>query len=204
MRTPEDFESRMRADAAEMTPPADKLTRVRTAAARMRDLQREASDLDERLKGVRKNILEMQHDTLPQLFIDAGVDRLDLSAEGNQPAFQAVMSDYYRANIRTDWPEEEQQVGYDLLEKRGCGDMIKRTVEIRFGLSENKMFNKVVKYLQSLEVEMTIRQSVPWNTLTAWLKELYQDGEQLGDSELRILGATIGKVVTLKPKKEKM
>lgn len=192
--------------AAQPVLPPDKLDRLRAACAAARDLDLEIQDLENRASEKRKELLDLRYKRLPDLFMNIGISRIDLEASGNMPAYEAKMSDHYHANISTSWPMERQDAGLDWLEAHGQGDLIKRTIEINLGRNEHKVFEQVMKALgkmPKLVGHIQVRRAVAWNTLTAWLKEKYNNREDLGDTDLQTLGATVGKQVSIKPAKEK-
>jgi hypothetical protein len=63
------------------------------------------------------------------------------------------------------------------------------------------MQNKVLELLREACVPYTEDRAVPWNTISAALREMYERGETLNDTELQTIGATVGKRVRLIPKK---
>jgi hypothetical protein len=193
-------------DAASQEVPKDKLDQLRAACAAARDLDLEIQDLEGRVSTKKKELLDLRYKGLPDLFMAAGVSRVDIGPHGNMPAYEAKMTDHYHANISTSWPEDQQGQALDWLEDNGQGDLIKRTIEINFGRNENKLFTSVMKALQKLPAladRIKVQRGIPWNTLTAWLRERYKNNEELGDVDLRRLGAIVGKVVNVKPAKEK-
>ena len=202
------IDEELEADAAEQeAPPQDKLDRLRAACAHARDLDLEIQDLENRASEKKRELLDLRYKGLPDLFLSAGVSRLDLGPSGNMPAYEAKMSDHYHANISTSWPIEKQDAGLNWLEDNGQGDLIRRTIEINLGRNEHKLFEQVMKALSKmpkLAEHIKVRRAVAWNTLTAWLKEKYHNREELGDTELQTLGAVVGKVVSVKPAKEKL
>jgi hypothetical protein len=197
----------LEADAAlQEAPPKDKLDRLRAACAAARDLDLEIQDLESRASAKKKELLEMRYKGLPDLFMSAGVSRVDIGPSGNMPAYEAKLTDHYHANISTSWDPERQDAGLDWLEDHGQGDLIKRTIEINLGRNEEKVFKQVMKVLKKISKikdRISVQRAVPWNTLTAWLKEKYQNDEELGDADLQTLGAVVGKQVSIKPAKEK-
>lgn len=198
---PNSLHDEMIADAVE--PSEDKLDKVRRLAEKARDLELSIIDIKQSLEDHQHQLLTLQRETLPHLFIDSGIDRLDLAARGNLPACTATLTDFYRANIAADWEPQRREEAFQLLEDKGLGDLIKTVIEIRLGLHQSELYEKIMKALAKLEVMPNLYRSVPWSTLTAAIKEIYQHGEQLDDSELSSLGAFVGQVVHIKPKKEK-
>lgn len=200
------IDEELEADAAAQTIAPDKLDRVRAACATARDLDLEIQDLENRASSKRKELLDLRYKGLPDLFMAAGISRIDLDPSGNMPPYEAKMSDHYHANIQAGWPEEQQNEALDWLEEHGQGDLIKRTIEISLGRNELKLFDQVMKVLGKMPKIMErlkVRRAVPWSTLTSWLRESYKNNEELGDVDLRRLGAVVGKVVNIKPAKEK-
>jgi hypothetical protein len=194
------LEQEMRADA--IRPTKDKLDLVRAAVRTFRDLDMEIKGLEERIKGLNGQKMIMMHQTLPDVFMANGIDSLTLQKEGNFPSYEATLSDFYHASVSVDWSPEEQDQAFALLTKRKAADLIKHTVEIRFGLREASLFKRFMEMLKKFDKALYTRtsdkKSVPWNTLKSYVREIYEKGGALTDEELRILGATVGKIVKLK------
>ena len=180
--------------------PVDKLDRLRTAVRAKRDLDLEITQIEERLSNQKQQRHKLEHETLPELFMQARVTALSIPAEGNLPPYKAKLQDYYKAVISADWPEERQQTAFNLLDKLGLGDLIKTIVEIRFGRDERAATQKLLTAIRKLvrQDQINTRQGVQWQTLTAAIRAHYEGGDQLSDSELETLGATVGYNVTLK------
>jgi hypothetical protein len=133
-----------------------------------------------------------------------GQDRIGLEAHG----VDLVKEAYYHANIAADWPEEKRQIAFDWLVSSGNEDLIKTTFTMQF---PRKMFDVAVwlkKQVAKLkfpgkgkEIEMpeaVVTLGVPWNTLTAFVKEQIEKGAEL---PLETLGATVGWIVKVKQRK---
>lgn len=189
----------MMADAA--TPNEDALKKVRALVASRRDLQQEANSLEERAKEKQRAIRDMDYKILPELFSVVGIDRLGLPAEGNQPALEAVLSDYYRANIAADWSEERRGAAFAHLQKLGMGELIRRNFEVSFA-PDDPAWSDFANLLTDQGIPFSMRMSVPWQTLTAALRALYEGGSRLSAVDLEAIGATVGQVVKLKPGKD--
>jgi len=188
---------------ADEAPPQDKLEFVRDQVRHMRDLERRIEDVEALGKELRGQRRHMETETLPDLFMELGINNLGLEAEGNMPAYDARLQDHYHANIRSDWPDGQQQEALEWLRDHGLGDIIKTVITIELGLGSGSLLDKVENFLNKLKIPYQRQQSVPWNTLTMMVKDRYRNGKPLGTKDLRVLGATVGHIVKLKPKKEK-
>jgi hypothetical protein len=180
----------------------DKLEFVRDQVRYMRDLTRRIKDVEELGKELRGQYRELELQVLPDLFMQTGVTNIGLAAEGNEPPYEAKIQDYYHANIKVDWPEDKRDAALSWLKKNKLKDIIKTVITIEIGLGESKLTAQVMAVLDELKADYTAQQTVPWNTLTAAIREMYREGRILSDTTLNLLGAYVGKVVRLKPKKE--
>lgn len=179
---------------------SDKLEQVRQIVRDYRDLSIQVQDTEEALKRLKAEQLQLQQKTLPDLFMEVGVDNLGLPAEGNLPAYDAELKPYYHANISSDWPPEQQRAAYAYLDELGEGDLIRSTFTVFVGKDDRETALKVQEALEKLGVDYETKLAVPWNTLTAWLKE--QVEKHKTTPRLDLLGATVGNVVKLKQRKE--
>jgi hypothetical protein len=189
-------------DDAHRKPQQDKLEFVRNQVRAMRDLQREIEDVEDLARRLRGKRREMEMQILPDLFMQTGVTHIGLAAEGNEPPYEAKMHDHYHAVISADWPLEKRQLALDWVENNNLGDLIKTVIIIELGKGQSKLTTKVLAALRALKVPFIKQQNVPWNTLTAAIKEMYRDGRVLSDTDLSTIGAVVGKIVKLKAKKE--
>jgi hypothetical protein len=192
------------ADDVKRGPSADKLEFVRDQVKYIRDLHKRIEDAEEIVKSLRNEKRELEFVTLPTLFMQNKITAISLAPEGNMPGYEAEIRDYYHANINAKWLPERKQAALDWLQKHKLGDIIKTVITIELGLGQSKVTTKLLAAIRTLKIPFTKQQSVPWNTLTAVVREMYQDGKPLKDSELNMLGAQVGKIVTLQPKKEKL
>lgn len=186
--------------AAIMQPPSvssETLDRLRTHVRRHRDLKREVEDIEDKLKALKKQLHQMEQKDLPDLFQAAGVDKVGIPAEGNQPAYDAVLKPYYHANI----PEEHRAEAFAWLNEHGFGDIVKTIFKIEFGLGEDTPTREFEMLLAKSGTEYAKDMTVPWQTLTAWLKERFEK-QDVALPSLSLLGATVGTVVKLKERRK--
>lgn len=188
------------AAAKNRAPPSeDRLEKVRVILRQARDTERRIVDLEAALKEAKGQVLELKQKTLPDLFDEAGIDNLGLPAEGNLPAYDCKLGPYYHANIGAEWEEERRQAAFKYLEDQGSGDLIKSAYIVLVPRGKRAFAKKVEAALTKLGAEFTSKLDVPWNTLTAWVKEQVEKKNNTPD--LAVLGATVGRVVSLKERK---
>ena len=181
--------------------PEDKLELVREQLRRSRDTELEMSELATRLKVKSEEQNKRVFEELPALFQEIGIDRLGIEADGNLPAYDAALSPYYKASISGEWPPERQDAAFDWLEKEGHGDLVKNMFVVQLGRGDEKKALRLRALLEKAGFEFENKRAVPWNTLTSFVKE--QVEKHNTTPPLDLLGATVGKIVKLKPRKEK-
>ena len=177
---------------------SDILTRIRETAGNARDLEKEITDLEERIKHKKQTLNTIYHHELPDLMFEAGVDEVGLPAEGNLPSMVAKLGPYYAANIAAGWGEEKRDAAFNWLDTNGHGDLIKTQVTISLPREARAQAAKLIKQLEAYHPE--VKQSVHPGTLTAWLREQVESGEDL--PPLDVIGGTVGQVVKLKERKD--
>lgn len=182
-------------------PSEDRLEQVRVVLRQVRDNDRTISDYEARVKDLRAQALVMKQKTLPDIFDEVGIDNLGLPAEGNLPAYDCKLKPYYHASISSDWKPERRAAAFEYLDQVGSGDLIKSVYIVAVPRGARKIAIQVEKALRKINVEFSTDLSVPWNTLTAWIKE--QVEKKKATPDLNVLGATVGRVVELKERKEK-
>lgn len=180
-------------------PTADKLEALRNAVREQRDLEAEIAARDNALKESKTRLDELRFRSLPDLFMAAGVDSVGLAAEGNLPAYDAKLGDFYHANIATSWDADRRKAAFDWLEKNGHGDLIQIAVTVNIPRGELEKAKKLFSLLDEAGYVYSANEAVPWNTLTAFVKEQVSNGTV---PPLETLGATVGKIVKLRERKE--
>lgn len=186
-----DFVEEQAADETTLEQIREQLRAARDAEARIRDLSAVVSEEQKQLNALRFEVL-------PEMFANAGVDNLGLPAEGNNPGYDAKMANFYRANIAASWDYERRDKAFEWLEKNGHGDLIKTEIVISLPRGSEKKLAPIKKLLKELKVEFEVDKSVHNGTLSAFVREVVEDG---GALPLETLGATIGMVVNMKERK---
>jgi hypothetical protein len=196
-------------DANPTSPPADKLDRLQQACSLLRDKKQELSDLAERQAAVEAAINKLERTQLPDLMDEAGTDRIAVLARGNLPTMDARMEPYFHANIAAEvkpgsdkgWPAERRAAAFDALIAEDAGDLIRHTVTVTFGRGQEEEAHALGELLRGEGYTFTVAQAVPWASLTAWVKERHNGDRPLSGAVLDKIGAVVGRIVRLKPRK---
>lgn len=191
-----DLSSLIAEDAA---PSTDKLEIVKTKARELRDLTLESEELMRQQELIAGRINTIQGRELPDLMIETGLNKLGLEAEGNLPAYDVEVKNFYSASIRADAPTAP--AAYQWLDKNGHGDLIKHTFTISFGKNEAKAAKQFEKQLETAKVDYSSKLGVHSGTLTAFVKDQIENEDAV--LPLDLLGATVGKWAKIQPRKEK-
>lgn len=174
----------------------DQLSRITAKLRAARDLKLEIAQTEEALKDKKSHLTAIERVELPEMFQKAGINSLGLDPEGNMPGYDCSKEPYYRANIAASWPEEKRQAAFDWLKKNGGPDLIKTEISIMLPQKSQAIVKQVVKALKALKVtSFTVSESVPWSSLTAFVRECYKRQKKV---PLDVLGADVGEVVNLK------
>lgn len=190
----------MREDAAQPAP-KDRLDKIRVRVTELRDLEKENADLTERMAKNSMRIRDLREKELVDLLDQAKIKGFTLEADGNAPAFEIEVGPYYHANIAADWEPSQRQAAFDWLRKKNHGDMIKAQYTVDFGRGQEKQQRAFEAALKKAKYNYKYDYGVPWNTLTAFVKE--QIEEKKATLPLKLLGATVGRVAKIVKQKGK-
>jgi hypothetical protein len=180
----------------------DQLTAVRERLAEFRDLNIANEDLEAQIEKNKERLQALRDRELVELFDTAKITSLTLEAVGNYPAFTVEIGDYYHANIAADWEPERREKAFAWFRREGHDDVLRNTVIVSFGKKTAKAQRALVAFLRKNKMVYTNEYGIPWNTLTAFVKEQIETYKRTPPLEL--LGATVGRVAMIKkPKKEK-
>lgn len=182
----------------------DKLDRLRAAASEARDLDLRLRDLEAEVADVKSRLTNLHRDKLPELLDDAGLDRIGVPAAGNKPAIDFVLRPYFSAAIAASWPEARRGLAFAWLREHRAGDLIKTEVTARFPKGSEAEARAAAAALEaSAGVPVEVKTSVHSQTLTAWLREIYERRHQaLSTEDLETIGASVGRVVKIDERRE--
>ena len=175
------------------------LQTVRERVAEIRDLKARIAYLEEQLAEENKRYYELTRVILPEMFNEAGVNVLELQAEGNYPAIIAEKTPYFKANIAASWDTDRKAKAFAYLEKNKAGELIRATITALFGPKSQAQQKSTLAFLRKAKVDFSSDRAVPWGTLTAWLKAEVQKGRM---PDLETIGGDVGEIVKLKTPKE--
>lgn len=187
----------MRAEAREATP--DQLKNIRKLAREMRDAGLKIAELQERITKHTERIEEIKWHDLLNAMDEAGMRAMTLEGEGNLPAYEIKTGAYYHANIAADWPPEQRDPAFAWLNKHEPG-MLRNQFVVEFGKNSRAQQKALEKTLKAMKIPFSNTFGVPWNTLTAYVKE--QIEEHNTTPPLELLGAKVGRIATIKKVKE--
>lgn len=178
----------------------DQLAKIRGLAKEMRDLDIDNARMKEQTTENNKRIEAIKWQDLLNAMDEAGMRAMTLEAEGNLPAYEVKTGAYYHANIAVDWPPEQKAAAFNWLDKHEPG-MLRNSFVIEFGKNSRAVQKKLIAALKKLKIPYSNEFGVPWNTLTAYVKEQIEEHERTPPLEL--LGAKVGRIATIKKVKEK-
>jgi metal-sulfur cluster biosynthetic enzyme len=166
-----------------------------------RDREHRIRDLESVLSEERKSLNQLKQVTLPELFAQAGVDQLGLPAEGNNPAYDFKKRIHTHASIGADWDDDRRKEAFKVLEANGGKDLIKTEITVFIPAELRSIAKKVLAALKPFKgIEVETNLTVPWNTLTAFIKEATQKRGLI--LPLDKLGAQQGMIVEWKERKD--
>lgn len=188
----------MENSAREASP--DQLARIRALAREMRDIQLDNERMQENIKKNNSRFEEIKWHDLLDAMDAAGMRAMTLDAEGNMPAYEVRTGAYYHANIAADWEPSRRDKAFAWIDKNEPG-MLRNVITLEFGKNSRAVQKKAEAALRKLKVPFGHEFGVPWNTLTAYVKE--QIEEHNATPPLELLGAQVGRIATIKKVKEK-
>lgn len=186
----------IRAAAGKSPEKEDQLSKARSLAAAARDLERQIADLEERQKEKATQLNTIVKETLPDLMDQAGITKLELRAEGNEPAYEFKLGPFYSAGIAAKWPEEKRREAYEYLASVGAADLIKTFITLTFSKEERAKAIKVANALRNDGIEVDVEETVHASTLKSWLRETVEEGGDM--PQLDKIGGFVGRQVTMK------
>ncbi len=167
------------------------LAKGREMASRLATLDSLIAGAEERVKLWKEQRLEIARKQIPEFFEAVlHTDKIGVPEAG----VDIVVKPFYHANIKSDWEPAKREEGFKYLEYLGHGDTIKVVVTATFGRGELENARLIENLIRNSPVGNSnppvLEMSVPWNTLSALVKEQVEKGKKI---DLDKLGATVGR-----------
>ena len=166
----------------------DKVKSISELCNRLLDLQEQARRIEENLKSKNDEIRMLSEQEIPNLMQEAGVSEFKL-ADGSSVSIKP----FYAAKI----PVSKTDEAFQWLTGNGYGDLIKNTVSLNFGKSEDNLANSLVEDLKSKGHNVSQKKKVEPQTLKAFVKEAIQNGQNV---PMDLFGIYISNKTTIKTK----
>ena len=166
----------------------DKVKSISELCNRLLDLQEQARRIEENLKSKNDEIRMLSEQEIPNLMQEAGVSEFKL-ADGSSVSIKP----FYAAKI----PVSKTDEAFQWLTGNGYGDLIKNTVSLNFGKSEDNVANSLVEDLKSKGHNVSQKKKVEPQTLKAFVKEAIQNGQNV---PMDLFGVYISNKTTIKTK----
>ena len=166
----------------------DKVKSISELCNRLLDLQEQARRIEENLKSKNDEIRVLSEQEIPNLMQEAGVSEFKL-ADGSSVSIKP----FYAAKI----PVSKTDEAFQWLTGNGYGDLIKNTVSLNFGKSEDNLANSLVEDLKSKGHNVSQKKKVEPQPLKAFVKEAIQNGQNV---PMDLFGVYISNKTTIKTK----
>lgn len=179
--------------------PDSKMQEMAKLAKELVELDAEVARLEELLKEKKVRRHAVQTKDLPDLMGEIGVDTTGVDG------VQIEVRRKCHASISSSWDDAKKQQAFEHLREIGGEDLIKQTLVVTAGRgSDEKMLaiaQRVRQMLAEVELEAGIKlePSVQWNTLTAFVRSVLEEGSTPVD--LEVIGATYETVAEIVRKK---
>lgn len=181
--------------------PDSKMQEMAKLAGELVELDAEIDRLETTLKDKKTRRHLVQTKDLPDLMNEIGVDVTGVDG------VRIELKQKCHASISSSWPDEKKQRAFQHLREIGGEDLIKQSLLVTAGRgSDEKMLSlaqRVQQMLAEIELEAAVKMepSVQWNTLTAFLRSVLEEGSTPVD--LEVVGATYETVAEIVRKKER-
>lgn len=174
---------------------SDKLALLQSHAANARDIAISIDDTESRLKELKEKLKELTNDKMPSLLDELKLDRIGVAKEGNKPAMDYKLVQQVSGSIAQSWSDEKRQEAFDVLKKYKADSLIKTEVSAKLPKGSLKLAKQLVAAAKKLKITADLKQTVHAGTLSSWLKEIYDGGQSLPQTDLEKIGGYIGRVV---------
>lgn len=173
----------------------DKLERLNQGVKTLYEMTELKEKLAKALADHSKTMEYYASKVLVDLLDEAEVDRVGLPEHD----LDAVLENFCRATLPKDPDAREAAISW--LDNNGHGSMVRLSIGFSLPSGPNEYKEALAlkaKLEKEYDTEVSVDTNVPWNTLTAFVKEQLRKGAVI---PLETLGAYVGRVVKLKKRK---
>jgi hypothetical protein len=166
-------------------PDDDKLLQVSQMVREMLDYEAREKELTEEAKQAAKRKRYYSEKAIPEALSALGLSGVTLD-DGRKVTVTP--------EIYVDIREENRDAAYQWMESEGFGDLIKTAVSCTFGRGEREHAQEVADLLSAAGYQAESKDTVHYQTLRAWAKDLLTQGVILPD----FFGAFLGSKTRVK------
>lgn len=157
-------------DEPSEAPSASVQERLKAAIKKASELGAIIKEKADELAGLEKELADLKTDTIPSIMDEIGVGEVKLEDKTKITIVRKVNPSIKETNKRE---------AFDWLVKNGFGGLIKAKITAEFGREEVNQAAAILSYLESKEVDATMKEDVHPQTLKAFVSERLEEGEQL-------------------------
>lgn len=174
---------------------SDKLAMLQSHANKARDLELAIADLNDKIAEHKEALKDLQNDKMPSLMDELKLDRIGVPPSGNKPGIDYKLVQNIGASISSKWSTEKKQIAFDVLKKYKAESLIKTEVSAKLPKGSLKQAKALVAAAKKLKITADLSQTVHAGTLSAWVKDIYNGGQTLPQTDLEAIGGYVGRVV---------
>ena len=160
---------------------------IATACNKLLDVQKEVSELEDKLKKKKEEELKLSEQDIPNLMQKAGAASIKLT-DGTA----VEIKPYYGARI----PASRTEEAFDWLRENNFADLIKNNVTLTFGRNEDNMAKSLVDDLRNKGHNVKQAEKVEPMTLKAFVREQIEKGKDVPADLFGVYVATRTKLTT--------
>ena len=160
---------------------------IATACNKLLDVQKEVSELEDKLKKKKEEELKLSEQDIPNLMQKAGAASIKLT-DGTA----VEIKPYYGARI----PASRTEEAFNWLRENNFADLIKNNVTLTFGRNEDNMAKSLVDDLRNKGHNVKQAEKVEPMTLKAFVREQIEKGKDVPADLFGVYVATRTKLTT--------
>ena len=150
-------------------PTTEQLSQLTALILNMREAELELAKREEEQKLATERLRKVAEVDIPELMASVGLQRFTTS-----DGFEVRVKKHYSAAPKV----ADRDAAYDWLEQNGHGGLVKRTVEVGFGVGQSEDAARLVAELEGRFNNVAKARKVEPASLKAWAKRQIEDGIQ--------------------------